>query len=224
MSTPTPSATSQPSVETPAAATTPASAAPAQPAEAPAQAELKLPPPLVASEGAAPTKEAGEAAASENDFTEWPEGLDGAAKASLDEFRKELKLDATGTKKMIERWQKAQEQAAEQAEKAFVQQANEFTKQAADHPTVKQLGGIDKARTLASAALAKHGNQGLNDVLAKTGMAYHPDVLAFFASVGARLSEDSVAGATSASRPAPTEAQRLRAIYSHPTSASMFKE
>lgn len=205
--------------------------------ETPKQAELKLPPPLVASEGAPPaegTKPAEDAkpAESESVFTEWPEGLEENVKTALGELgkdlAKELELDGgkqtKAMKALVGKWQSAQAEAAKRAEQAFVDQAHAFTKAAADHQVVKKLGGLDKARTLAASALTAHGSKALSEVLAQSGLAYHPEVVAFFASVGAKLSEDSVAGATSQARSAPSREEQLRATYTHPTSRSMFKE
>lgn len=224
----------------PAAPAAPAAPAPAAPAPAdtktaaPAAAEAsKLPAPLVSSEGAAPA--AGEnaaPAASENDFTDWPKGFDDNVKGTLSDLGKELatelKLDGAGKtsvmKALAKRWESATADAAKRDEEAFVKQANEHTQQAAEHPDVKALGGVDKAKVMASTALQKLGNPKLNDLLARTGLAYHPEVLAFFAKVGKSLGEDSVAGGQSSTRSAPNQRQELEARYTHPTSKSMFTE
>lgn len=184
------------------------------------------------SEGAPPAGEKKDAAPppSESDFTEWPKDFDESVKGALSDLGKELatelKLDGaaktTAMKALVKRWEAASAESAKRAEAAFIEQAHAYTKQAADHPAVKQLGGVDKARTLASTALNKLGSKGLNDVLASTGLAYHPEVLAFFAAVGKSLGEDSVAGGTSTTRPALTQREQLAATYTHPTSKSMF--
>lgn len=230
---------STPNVPAPAAPAAPAVPAPAAPAPAdtkaaPAAAESpKLPAPLVSSEGAAPAADPKAApAASENDFTEWPKDFDDNVKGTLSDLGKELatelKLDGAGKtsvmKALATRWESATADAAKRDEEAFVKQANEHTQQAAEHPDVKALGGVDKAKVMASTALQKLGNPKLNDLLARTGLAYHPEVLAFFAKVGKSLGEDSVAGGTSSTRSVPTQRQELEARYPHPTSKSMFTE
>lgn len=199
-------------------------------ANSPAKGESKLPPPLVTSEGAPSAGEKAPASASESDFTEWPEGFDDTVKSTLSDLGKELaeslKLDGPGKKtaltSLVKRWQTAQANAQKQAEEAFVAQANAHVKAAESHEVVKQLGGIEKARTFASEALKKHGSKGLNDLLTQTGLAYHPEVLAFFAKVGRSFGEDSVAAGGNATKPALSERERLASIYTHPTSASMF--
>lgn len=237
MSTPTtPAPAADSKATTPAAPAADANAAaPPTPPPGSASEQQKLPPPLVTSEGAPPPAGEKKDAApppSENDFTEWPKDFDEGVKGALSDLGKELatelKLDGaaktTAMKALVKRWEAAAAESAKRAEEAFVQQAHAHTKQAAEHPAVKQLGGLDKARTLASTALNKLGSKGLNDVLASTGLAYHPEVLAFFAAVGKSLGEDSVAGGASSARPAPTQREQLAATYTHPTSKSMFTE
>lgn len=235
MSTPAP--TAAPAADTkaaPAAAAQTAETKPAGQTAPPPSAKSEaagLPPPLVTSEEAAPAEGTEKApASSENVFTEWPEGFDETVKSALSDLGKELadtlKLDGTGKtaamKSLVKRWETAQADAQKRAEEAFVAQAHAHTKAAESHEAVKQLGGIEKARTFATAALKKHGSPGLNDLLTQTGLAYHPEVLAFFAKVGRSFSEDSVAGGSSSASRESSELERIKATYTHPTSKSMF--
>lgn len=215
----------------PAAATTPAPAAEvkATPAAAPAAAAAKpevkadakakdgLPEPLV--KMGEPEAEVKPADA--GDFA-LPEGFDPATGETLKALAGQLGLDGAKSKVLLETYQKAQTAAQEKAEADFVAQAKAYTAQAEEHPVVKELGGVQKARTLAGKALSKFGDAALNDALTASGLAYHPAVLAAFARIGAQLGEGTVTGGQAA--PAKSQRDPLLSLYTHPTSASMFKE
>lgn len=155
---------------------------------------------------------------------ELPEGFDPAAGATLKSLAGQLGLDGSKAKVLLETYQKAQVAAQEKAEADFVAQAKAFTAQAAEHPVVKELGGVQKARVLAGKALSAFGSKGLSEALTASGLAYHPEVLAFVARIGAKLGDDSVAGGSSSAAAPTTQKAQLRALYNHPTSASMFSK
>lgn len=221
----TPAATTPaPAASTPPPAAPPAATTPAETkttdtkATAPAKSATKevLPEPLVSM--AEPSK-AADPAGSE---VELPEGFDPAAGATLKSLAGQLGLDGSKAKVLIETYQKAQVAAQEKAEADFVAQAKAFTAQAAEHPVVKDLGGVQKARVLAGKALSAFGSKGLSEALTASGLAYHPEVLAAFARIGAKLGDDSVAGGSSSAAAPTSQRAQLKAIYNHPTSSSMF--
>ncbi len=154
-----------------------------------------------------------------------PEGFDADAASTLKALAGELGLDKARGGKLVAAYQKAQAEAEKRAEAAFVAQAKQYVAQAEQHPVVKELGGVDKARALAGKALSVVGSKELGALLQASGLAYHPEVLALFARVGARLGDDSVRGAgNGTAAPKPTAEQQLRALYDHPTSRVLFKE
>lgn len=190
-----------------------------------AKGKKALPSPLVA----APAKDAapaeGEKAAEKTvDYElDVPEGFDPGAAGTIRALAAELELDKPRAQKIVDRFMKATAEAEEAREAAFVEQAEQYVKAAADHEAVKSLGGLDKARALASRALAKFDAGGeFGEALQASGLAYHPGVLVALARVGATLSEDTTRGAAGA----PPSAQKdpRFALYTHPTSRSMFKE
>jgi len=217
------------------AATTPAPAASTPPpaATAPAPVETKTAAPVETAKTAASQKEAlpeplvsmaepEKTEASAGPEIELPEGFDPAAGATLKSLAGQLGLDGSKAKVLLETYQKAQVAAQEKAEADFVAQAKAFTAQAAEHPVVKELGGVQKARVLAGKALSAFGSKGLSEALTASGLAYHPEVLAAFARIGAKLGDDSVAGGSSSAAAPTSQRAQLRALYNHPTSASMF--
>lgn len=155
---------------------------------------------------------------------ELPEGFDAKVGETLKSLAGELGLDGTKAKVLVERYVKAQADAQAQAEKNFEAQVQQYVAQAAEHAAVKELGGLDAARGLAAKALTKLGSAPLAEMLQASGLAYHPEVLAFFARVGGLMREGTVAGGAAPSTPAPSKVDQLKAFYSHPTSASMFQE
>lgn len=207
-----------------AAAGSPAPASAAAPAAA---SKPALPPPLVAPvpKDAPADAQAGEkapaaAAPVEVDF---PEGFPEVAAASIKGLAADLGLDKAKAGKLVERYVEAQKQLDAQREESFAKQAHEYVAQAEKHQAVVALGGLDKARALAGKALTTFGSPAMGELLQATGLAYHPEVLAFFAGLGARLGEGSVSGAVGQpTAPALTPEQELREIYNHPTSASMW--
>ncbi len=228
-----------PAATTPApAASTPAPAAdvkaPAAPAAAPAAEtnvaatetktaapeKAKLPDPLVTMQSEPAPAEPAKAI----EGFELPEGFDPVAGETLKGLAGQLGLDASKAKVLLETYSKAQVASQEKAEADFIAQANAMTAQAAEHPVVKELGGVTKARGLASKALNAFGSPALSEALTASGLAYHPEVLAFVARIGAKLGDDTVAGAASSGASVPSEKAQLKALYNHPTSASMFKE
>lgn len=238
-STPAPAASGSAATPAPAPAAAASTPAPAAPVETktdakatetkkdapPAKEKAKLPPPLVAKD-ATPAEKTPDAPPKELGFElDLPEGFDATAAGTLKALAAELELDKPKAQKIVEKYLKATEAAEAAREEQFIAQANAYVKAAAEHEAVKGLGGLDKARTLASRALAKFDTGGeLGEALQASGLAYHPGVLLALARVGATLSEDSARGATNAAQPAPSRTAQLKAIYNHPTSASMFQE
>lgn len=216
----------------PAASTPPPAAPPA--ATTPPEAETKttetksatvkpatkeaLPEPLVSMAAEPPPADP---AASIEGF-ELPEGFDPVAGETLKGLAGQLGLDGAKAKVLLETYSRAQVAAQEKAEADFVAQAKAFTAQAAEHPVVKELGGVQKARVLAGKALSAFGSKGLSEALTASGLAYHPEVLAFVARIGAKLGDDSVAGGSSSAAAPTSQRAALKAIYNHPTSSSMF--
>ena len=183
--------------------------------------KAKLPDPLVTMQ----TEPAPAEPAKAIEGFELPEGFDPVAGETLKGLAGQLGLDATKAKILLETYSKAQVASQEKAEADFIAQANAMTAQAAEHPVVKELGGVTKARVFASKALNAFGSPALSEALTASGLAYHPEVLAFVARIGAKLGDDTVAGgAASSGASVPSETAQLKALYNHPTSASMFKE
>lgn len=75
-------------------------------------------------------------------------------------------------------------------QKSHVEQLDAWKKAAS---TDKEYGGEQLAANLAIAekALAEHGTDALKEVLTKSGLANHPEVVRFFYRVGKLLSEDT---------------------------------
>lgn len=236
-STPAPAAAGSAATPAPAPAAAASTPAPAAPVETktdakatetkkdapPAKEKAKLPPPLVTKD-AAPAEKTEAAPPKELGFElDLPEGFDATAAGTLRALAAELELDKPKAQKIVQKYLQAAEAAEAAREEQFVAQANAYVKAAAEHEAVKGLGGLDRARTLASRALAKFDTGGeLGEALQASGLAYHPGVLLALARVGATLSEDTTRGATGA----PPSAQKdpRFALYTHPTSRSMFKE
>jgi hypothetical protein len=170
-----------------------------------------------------PAAEAGEApAAVELDL---PEGFPEVAAGTIKTLAGELGLDKAKAQKLVERYAEAEKAAAAAREEAFVKQANEYVTQAEKHPAVVQLGGLEKARNLAGKALTTLGTPELGELLQSSGLAYHPEVLSFFAGLGKRLGEGGVAGTVGAPQSPKLNPQaELRSIYNHPTSQAMWAQ
>lgn len=187
-----------------------------EPKTAPEKA--KLPDPLVTMQSEPAPAEPAKAI----EGFELPEGFDPVAGETLKGLAGQLGLDASKAKVLLETYSKAQVASQEKAEADFIAQANAMTAQAAEHPVVKELGGVTKARGFASKALNAFGSPALSEALTASGLAYHPEVLAFVARIGAKLGDDTVAGGAAAS--APSQRDPLLSLYNHPTSASMYRK
>lgn len=127
-------------------------------------------------------------------------------------FFKELRLSQEQAQKVIdyetERVKSLQQQLEQAQLEAFDKQATEWL---ADAKFDKEFGGQDYEKNLgiANTAIAKLGSDKLVDVLSKTGLANHPEMIRFAFKAGQLLSEDS----TSNDAPGGREKTRAEKLY-----------
>lgn len=171
----------------------PAPAVPA-PAAAPVAAATATPAvvPSVSTTDAAPAAASG--AGDSYTFT-WPEGFtpDATIVAEYEKEFREAGISNDVAQKLVGRYA-AQQLAAHQSLDAEVQKQTDAWKLAVQNDP--DLGGAKLAATVKSAetAMARFGSADLKTWLDTTGMSNHPELVRFFAKVGALASEDTFAG------------------------------
>lgn len=126
-----------------------------------------------------------------------PDGFEADAER-LAEFKTlaaELGLDQAGAQKAVDLYVKAQQEAGERIAQAQAEQFAETLKGwEADSRKDKEFGGDKLAENLgiAKAALEKFGGKGLTELLDKTGLGSHPEVIRFAFKVGKATADDTV--------------------------------
>lgn len=196
---PEPTATTDPTTTTP------------PPAAPPAQgAKNGTPPGATGSEGtnppAAPVVE-----------LKFPEHADAGLVDGFKAWAKEAKVEGKSAQTLVD-LVIARSKAHEEAQTAaYAKQDAEWKQQLADD---KEIGGahLEANRALAAKAIERLGSPGLRQLLEKSGLGNHPDLVRFAVKVGKALSEDSIAGTGVPTPKAPSPEEALRSRYNHPTS------
>lgn len=167
----------QPAATAPAA--TPAATPAAQPAATPAPGTVLTDPP------AAPPADGEIKLTFPKDFT--PD------KKLIDAFlplAKDLGLKSEGAQKLMDLYVGAQNAQAQQ----HMETTTKWAEEARADP---EIGGanFDANLAVAQRALGRLGTPGLKDLLAKSGLGNHKDVIRLFANIGKLISEDRLPGA-----------------------------
>lgn len=151
----------------------------------------------------------------------FPEGVQ-VDKAAVETFTKlagELKLDSAGAQKVVDLYSTLSAQQAKAAEEQFAATDKAWVETLKKDP---DFGGSKLPQTLEHArrAVAKFGGADLAKTLDAVGLGNHPVLVKAFAKVGAALSEDKIAGATTGGNAADlsalTPTERLAATL-YPT-------
>jgi len=131
-----------------------------------------------------------------------PEGiaLDSEVLDEFKPFAQELKLDQDGAQKLVDMGSKLATKIHQAGIDNWQRQVSEWADNArAD----KEIGGKDFDANLgvAKAAIDQFGTQELRDILDKSGLGNHPEVLRFAHRIGKAIGNDTfVAGQQKASR------------------------
>lgn len=205
----TPAAT--PSPVTPPAA--PAVEAPATPA-APAVPEAKPPEPTLLTKEEKPSPPA-----AEEIKVKFPEGVvtDEALLGKFLPIAKELGLKSDGAQKLVDLF--AETQAA--AQTRHMEQITQWAEQAkAD----KEIGGpaFDANLAVAKKALDRLSSPGLKEMLIKTGLGNHPDMIRAFVKVGKLISEDRLPGGGASQEAGPSREDLIKEAF--PASPQMLQK
>lgn len=130
---------------------------------------------------------------------------------------KEIGLDSAKAQKMLDLYIEAQKDTSSKIEAAW----NE-TKEGWRESIKKdaELGGakFNETVSIARKAIEKFGGPGLKQALNELGIGNHPEIVRFAYKVGKAISEDSVAGVSSAPPKVSDEEAVLRAAF-----PSMYK-
>lgn len=139
----------------------------------------------------------------------------------------ELGLDSTKAQKIVDFQAALTKRAMEGAEKAGADARTAAREQtlagwAKEIETDKELGGakFEETKQLASKVMRAVGSPKLVAFLDESGLGSHPEMVRFFRSIGARMSEDTLSGSLATPKgAADTQDAYLRSMY--PT---MFKD
>jgi hypothetical protein len=206
---------------TPAAAQPPATP-PADPKSPPA-APAPVPPTVLTGDPAAPPPadpaKPAAPAAPEEIKVKFAEGVS-FEQSRVEQFTKlakEIGLKSEGAQKIADFYSEMVKGAAEE-------QVAITTKWAEEAKADKEVGGaaFDQNLAVAKKALDRVGSPALKELLARSGLGNHVEVIRLFAKIGKSISEDRLPGADPAAGGEPSLEQQLHEAY--PNSPGMFKK
>ncbi len=207
----TPAPAQPPATPGAAPAAPPAPAAPAVPATV-LTGDPAAPPPADPAKPAVP-------AAPEEIKVKFAEGVS-FEQSRVEQFTKlakEIGLKSEGAQKIADFYSEMVKGAAEE-------QVAITTKWAEEAKADKEVGGaaFDQNLAVAKKALDRVGSPALKELLARSGLGNHVEVIRLFAKIGKSISEDRLPGADPAAGGEPSLEQQLHEAY--PNSPGMFKK
>lgn len=173
------------------------------------------------SKEAKPEEKADEKAEPKAVELEFPKGFDEKAGATLKTLAGQLGLDAAKGKVLVDAYVTAQAAAQKTYEESLAKQTDAWKAELKADASVKAAGGFDASMRLVDRLVTRFDPKGeLSDVLERSGLAFHPGVVRFLASIAVSLKEDTVAGTASAPAKDVDALAALRAQYpNHPVAS-----
>lgn len=202
----------------------PATPAPTDPAAAPSPATPPATPAAAAppADPAAPATETLLAKKDEKPPEEikikFPDGVvaDEALLGKFVPLAKDLKLNSEGAQKLVDLFAEAQKAS----ETRHMEQITQWAEEA---KTDKEIGGeaFDANLAIAKKAMDRLATPGLREVLIKSGLGNHKDVIKVFMQVGKLISEDRLPGGGATQQAGPTREDMIKEAF--PASPQMFQ-